>query len=910
MRMAVSLAMAAATCGLIGCGVQARRLPLTDPSVTATANFNWLAADNAPGVRVTAGTRRARLAFPRPWTGDGFVAPGPLAITLEYRDTLTSPSTLHLRQFSSVHDRYVGHFGGAGDGRWKQAVFAIDPELLASDDDGRCEASIGGLGRELPEIDKPTATPGLEVRAVAFAPLTDALLARSRERRWEAYGRLLAAATKGLQPPTTQPEPADVPDRYVRLGFVPFTQPDEAQLEPGRCPAHDRWGLPPIRMRSAGGQLASGSAAFYALKDLSLSADVTPLRASDGATIGAGCIVLRRSLFAPVQDYDYDEASRRWKPAKRHALVEQWLPRVDGPIAVAAGRATRVRIEVAVPPETRPGVYRGRLTLRSAGGGESADVELTVRPFTLDTLERHGVATGAFTDGPSKQAELADMADHGLNSHMMFLSGFPLPIRNEGGRLTSDWTRWNWWVRRLKSAGMTGPLVIVLGNDSRGFLEQQIGELFGIAGLTKENHFIDTGNERLNGLYIEALRQLVANARANDWPEVVLLPYDEPTERLIEPYRDRCRRIHEALPGVRIYGVSMNRLNWAEQIVDSSDIVVANGSFSDIARLCRRRGRTLWTYGGGVASPWMDPSWVRDMIGEQTWNLGSRGRWWWAYHWTDGEPLLEIGPGVEPGWVTAAYESCGEPIPAFGYQAARAGLDDLRYLLMLDRLIAEEPKSPAAELAADWLAQLRGGGRQNYMIARDAVAQWVEQQPDRDRSADLTPTFAPLREALSMMIGRLRNGLPAGAERANLLAVSSGQAEARQDRVVRLVVAETTGAGSVRVSLRRFGEDLVPPFVLGPGLTREIVLHDPAAGDKDLLKGRWFMLNCRIDKGNLPAAKAGSVKVTYYSGEETIWSGDTSATPAPLHHDLALELSLRDPNRRRPRPADEDEDND
>lgn len=900
-RLCVATA-GAILCLLAGCGAEARRLPLDDTSaVTLT---NWQPVAESPGVFRTAGTQRARIRFGRPWSGDSFVPPAPLAIVLEYRDTLDTATILHLCPFNASLDEYVGHFGGEGDGQWKEAVFVVDPETMGADREGMCEISIGRPGKHVAgDPPRNTATPGLEVRAVRIEPASRELMALSRDRRWKAWERLRSDALAGLtREGGPQERPADLPEEFARLGFIPFRQPDGVSVKRHEAPPRKRWGLQTVRLRAAAGEMVAASLGVHALKDLSLQPTATSLEAANGDSIGG--VTLQHSLHSAERKWDWDPESRRRTPSKNYRLVENWLPAIAGPLKLAAGESSRLRLTVQVPPDARPGLYRGRINLGAAGADAATDVELTVLPFALDTLRQHNVTAGVFTGAPSKRAELADMAEHGLNSHMIFYDAFPFDIRNDGGKVAIDWTRWNWWVRQLKAAGLDGPLVIVLGNDSKGFLERHLGMVFDVPNLTRENFYVDIENPRLADLYVQALQSLVANAKANDWPEVVLLPYDEPTERMMDQFRDRCRLIHEHLPGTRVYGVSMNRLSWAESIVESSDIIVSNGSLREIGDLCRRQGKELWTYSGGVGIPWDETAWVRMRTGIENWQLGATGRWWWAYHWTSTEPLLQIGI-EEPGWVSAAYCSFGRPIPSVGYEAVRLAFDDWRYLLTLERLIAEQPEAKAARLARELLDQFRSAG--DYLQLREALEQWLNHQSDRDRTliADETDPFAAFREAMRLMIGRLRTGMPEGAGRMNVLAVSGGEATVGRDRKLRLVITETTGRGPVIVILKNYGKDLVPPFVLQAGQTREITLFDPADAEKSLVPARWAGILCRIDKGRAAGDPAGSAKLACYSGDEAVWSVDTEATPAPLFHDAALELRIRDPDRRR-RPRTEE----
>ena len=88
------------------------------------------------------------------------------------------------------------------------------------------------------------------------------------------------------------------------------------------------------------------------------------------------------------------------------------------------------------------------------------------------------------------------------------------------------------------------------------------------------------------------------HARAEKWPEIVLLPYDEPTERLKAEYLHRAALIKRHFPRVRIYGVVMNdawALDWLGRV---SDILVANGNLSAVRAYTREHGPEIYARHG------------------------------------------------------------------------------------------------------------------------------------------------------------------------------------------------------------------------------------------------------------------------------------------------------------------------
>jgi len=122
---------------------------------------------------------------------------------------------------------------------------------------------------------------------------------------------------------------------------------------------------------AAQGQTASLSFCFYALRELQwVVISLEELAASRRARLARSAV----EVFTVRQTLD-GRTPCRWM---QHAL-EPWQPH-----SLRAGSMTEVRIRIHVPVPTAAGIYRGRLTIRAKNGGKrSISVALRVLPFTL-----------------------------------------------------------------------------------------------------------------------------------------------------------------------------------------------------------------------------------------------------------------------------------------------------------------------------------------------------------------------------------------------------------------------------------------------------------------------------------------------------------------------------------------------
>jgi hypothetical protein len=194
------------------------------------------------------------------------------------------------------------------------------------------------------------------------------------------------------------------------------------------------------------------------------SVSVSPLRRAGGGEIPRGAFALYREHYVRVARHSPAWAGGRlpwtWFPDALVPFVDPATgrpPRAGAhyraaPFPVAAGRDQPVWVDVTVPRDAAPGVYRGTWTVTSNQGRRSGPVTLRVRDFALpvvpasgsrfqirrlenrvpaveDLLLRYRVQPG--TVGRARETELRD---HGLSSmDLHFWSGADISHCAMGG---------------------------------------------------------------------------------------------------------------------------------------------------------------------------------------------------------------------------------------------------------------------------------------------------------------------------------------------------------------------------------------------------------------------------------------------------------------------------------------------
>jgi len=369
----------------------------------------------------------------------------------------------------------------------------------------------------------------------------------------------------------------------------------------------------------------------------------------------------------------------------------------SGPVKLRPQVPKYFWVTVKPPSEASAGNYTSNINLQAGGTSKDLEINCEVLPFTLKETEISGGAFMAQTD--LRAHWFKDMKKHGIDAFQFFTwewasrsqdvlqakgewwDPVPIKIRNKDGELFLDFTTMDTIMNRMGRANMEGPVVVSLGNDHHLFYECRLADEFDIRVDTNMvNGRPITGppvSKRLDSLFVEGMEQL-----RNHWDkkgfeqELVILIYDEPTERLLKRSKDRYDLLKKHLPETRIYGVVMNREDWARSMLDQMDITVANGDFKAIKQLTEKYNKDFWVYGGvrGIRN-------ARYLMGLMPWQNEAQGSFFWMYNYWFYNPDN-----------CAVYQHPENPrklVQSTWWEAIREGRDDLHYLTTAEKLIDE-----------------------------------------------------------------------------------------------------------------------------------------------------------------------------------------------------------------------------
>lgn len=192
----------------------------------------------------------------------------------------------------------------------------------------------------------------------------------------------------------------------------------------------------------------------------------------------------------------------------------------------------------------------------------------------------------------------------------------------------------------------------------------------------------------------EAMDWLNAESRKHGWPELISYSYDEPGypsrySPAIEEYLGSYRKVNvrqcAAMDARAAYGLGELYDAW---------IVYAGHITHEMIDEARRHGAEVWTYSCHLHP--CEPVKERYYAGLYMWAYQLKGHTTW-HHYAQGHfKNIWMRPGDDHAIM-----------PTVGWEARRDGIDDYRYLQMLEDAIAFHGNHPLAAEATQWLERLR-----------------------------------------------------------------------------------------------------------------------------------------------------------------------------------------------------------
>lgn len=340
---------------------------------------------------------------------------------------------------------------------------------------------------------------------------------------------------------------------------------------------------------------------------------------------------------------------------------------------------------------TAPGMHKGRLSITANGKRTSLPLEINVRPFVLPPADITFGTYGhlAFIPDPYRSMETLrmgyrDRAKHGENTVVFDETETP-----EG---TAYWKA-------------------IMDNRGQVDFKAWPGNVFAEAAL-------DTGLLKPDSEYYSFCRVMFDSAdiakavtnylefcREKSWSAGAVACVDEPGYHRMESRIPVLATLRE-IPGVKAATSTDSLGIMSHGHVHDIWIVMADCTTPALMHEAELQGAEVWEY--HVNAHGTNPLMNRYFTGLHTWALGLRGNVTWAYNETVGSSVVTDDGNV--GYTERGYVLYGRDgiVPTVGWEARREGIDDYRYIRLLEAAVSRAPANDrTASEAKAWLARLR-----------------------------------------------------------------------------------------------------------------------------------------------------------------------------------------------------------
>lgn len=432
----------------------------------------------------------------------------------------------------------------------------------------------------------------------------------------------------------------------------------------------------------------------------------------EGGTIDAGVCDVRLVLRRLMRDiYTF--------PPERSTVVSRFLL-PNQAVDIPAGTFREYHIIIHIPENQAPGVYRGTVTIMTESGEKRAlPLVVSVRPVKLgppapNIYGMYYRFPGEEDEWPGLDRELIDIFEHGgrmLKSNL----GVEYAMGEDG--VVADVGRLRRGLELLAKYGYAGPMPVSTGADVAARL----------LGYDPVKDCEDTAAREAFFAAVAKGMKLLEQLDA-DFPQFELLP-THMDEVLGRDRLTRYIRLTEAVrhaTDLRVYITLHNDPKRdARPLLDEIDPYVdvrcfnghvmdswiqAGNTFEDLRKEMEASGDEAWLY-HNIRGSFFPAEWMRLVNGFYLWISPIKVHVPWMYYSYQMNPMDSTdGPELRGGDFAYAVPDPNDltaMIPTRHWEAYREGVDDMRYLRTLERLVEQNSGTPEADRARRWLEQLR-----------------------------------------------------------------------------------------------------------------------------------------------------------------------------------------------------------
>lgn len=389
------------------------------------------------------------------------------------------------------------------------------------------------------------------------------------------------------------------------------------------------------------------------------------------------------------------------------------------PEILPENKVSQFFLTIQVPTDAKPGEYTGSIEILNGTASRKLPVNLTVYPFVLERLNGYdiGMSTAMQNIGFANDAEeLKDLRDHGINT-LFIQTG----IGGDYVEISGD------TPETIKIDYEKSRLFKIMAEMKRLGYEGHVRMECGFALRFAQKFLPD--KKAYDLAIINIMSAINSYAQKNNYPAMCFQLYDEIVSHphMLDAYFEGIKKLKAA--GITILGNHMWKKTtraYPEKVarcIPYIDIFSMRynsrnlwyvDSWDEIEDACEADGKVLHAYNSNNAITFTQMETMRYMVGWffRTAGKKTRGHGTWCYQWPNGNPYEDFDSSGSD-WIYHFPPNPQENIaggPALNWECMREGIDDLRYILTLENLIAQAEKAgnkTAADSGKKVLKKLR-----------------------------------------------------------------------------------------------------------------------------------------------------------------------------------------------------------
>ncbi len=506
----------------------------------------------------------------------------------------------------------------------------------------------------------------------------------------------------------------------VSRGYVVFKRSWLSYVYPWTVPAADET-VDSLAVRMARGDFEPLTLSLYPLRDLgAVALSLGDLR-GPGGVIPAGNVTVHVVKTMKVRS-----------SGAKYRQLPRLLDRTDR-VAVPIGYTTRFWLTLHAGVAVAPGTYHTKIRIEPRREpATEIPLAVTILPITLEPvpgIEYSMFMTYEFFELESKDWTASerekiyrdgvnvfrDFRDHGLTT--VDVSSPYYFQWNEDG--TPRMEHFKGMIRGAKETGFKGPIYWYYAHYVQAAKKQHPGSVLLYDAKVHP------------GRSLKLVKEALKLSRELNGPEVIFVPIDEPRVAARQKITLDLLKSVKKVKGAR----PMASTDIGGKLLDIENNSTRHRKKLGPGEYERKSERKVWEYHNGAINCF-NPGFSRYLYGYYTWRQDLDGMNSWGFNTAEnsrGNPYEDLDHAYSD-W-NLAYPHPGRPLPSPQWEALREGIDDVRYVYQLEKLIGERAASYSelTSRATQFLNDVRAGCDIDERAMAGEFGQWTPERYEQTR---------------------------------------------------------------------------------------------------------------------------------------------------------------------------------